>query len=284
MAPLYAVNGGEREHVTRNQSAEHPLHAPTVNRNASPPKEPRVWREQKERTRHYRRFHATETQQYWSAYPPSSQSPETTSSSLYEDSATTFSATGQLLPDPFVAHLGLQLEHLKLQAHSIAETYCNFGLLFHSSPRHVVWHPAIDEKIRRFARINFLAGAGYPLPDMVHVTGTLQHLVLQAETTLRRSAPPRGIQETLPLLRANLCLAERLVGEATPRLDMLRQAVEIFGRMRKILWAEGKCDWEQPRRFHERMRRYQAWTYALPMVCWLGFPESKAVGLGVGTG
>lgn len=265
----YAVKADGSERVSSPQlaKASHQALPTTTGHAAPPPKGPRAWHEDQKATAcPSHSFKPTA----WSEYPEGPKSSEMTASSTRADSCTPVLQTRQLLPDPLLTYLTIQLEHLKFQACSIAETYRNFGLLFHSFSGPVLWHPKIDPEIRRFARINFLAGAEFPLPDIVHVIGTLQYTLTQAEKVLHRSSASGLLEKDFKAIRAHLCLAERLLAESMPQLDMLRQAVEIFCRTRAILGMEGKSAGDGGKRYHERMRRYQAWAHGLPLICWEG--------------
>jgi hypothetical protein len=172
--------------------------------------------------------------------------------------------------------LRAHLARLQAQARCIAETYRNFGLLFHSFPSHVIWDEAIDQDIRTFARSSLTVRGGYPLPEMVHLIGTLSHAVDRAAARLQQMHVPEiEAQKAM----AELLLAEKLVTEGIAKLQLLRQAIEVFGRMRTILLMLQKKEWEAHQIYARRMKIYHAWAHALPMVCWDGLREEDRTGL-----
>lgn len=230
--------------------------------------------------------HATESQGYWNAYSgnDASLSPEYATSST--DSRVDSFAEGIFQsPQAQQAYLERQFRHqqhvfalqgrldfLKAQANAVSVTYRNFGLLFHSFPKHVIWHDAIHPDIRGFARANFLVGDGQPLPDIVHVIGTMDFALHAAGERMQQMWLTEA---EAAKVSAKLQLAEMMVTEAMPQLDLLRQAVEVFCRMRTISWMEGRRKDESLKKRRQRTKRYESWAHAVPSICWGEFQDDE---------
>ena len=244
----------------------------------SPPREPKAYRRSRKAS-NFRQGHVTEAQGYWTGYAE----PETTFGQVNrkERAKPSKKATARHVSARDVQHqellhfLRLQLADLKVHASCIAETYRNFGLLFHSFPSNILFHQAILPEVRGFARKNFLAGDGHPLPDIVHVVGTLVYSLSAAEGRLQQLQQAGMCELQLRRARAEIALAERMVMEAVPKLELLRQTLEILCRMRLVLWLERKTEWESDKGLARRIKLYHAWAHALPMVCWEGFLEGE---------
>lgn len=57
-------------------------------------------------------------------------------------------------------------------------------------------------------------------------------------------------------VKAELNLAGMLVVEAVPKLELLRQAIHVFCRMRMILWLEGNREEESGQNHGRRLEFY----------------------------
>lgn len=281
-----------RQHIMNPEAAEHvpARHGHASRRGSTPPTAPKAMLEHRPRRATNRSLihqvpHATEAQQYWTKYPTSQQS---SSSGSFNSRGRTDSIITSSPDSTEPARRATQEHHqllnflrahlarLQAQAPCVAETYRNFGLVFHCFPTHVIWDDAIHPDVRTFARSNFMVRDGYPLPEIIHVIGTLTHALNAAAGRLHQiSVPDAEAQKAC----AELQLAERLVAEGMAKLELLRQAVEVFGRMRAILLMQWGKEWEAQKVYARRMRFYQAWAHALPMACWEGLCEEDRNGL-----
>lgn len=253
-----------------------PTAEPAGPHHLSPPKEPSAHHRMRDtKPFHYRGVHATKSQSYSPVYstPSADSRVDSFADGIFQSpQAQQAYLEHQICYKQYVSSLRYRLSFLKAQASSIAVTYRNFGLLYHCFPKHIIWHRAIDPEIRGFARANFLAGEGYPLPDIVHVIGTMES-VLHATGERMQEMWPKEAETTR--VGAELGLADRMVIEAMPQLELSRQAIEVFCRMRAISRMEGRTKDESPKKSRQRANVYEAWAHAVPSVCWEGIQDGE---------
>ena len=159
------------------------------------------------------------------------------------------------------------LETLRIHTHYLAATYRTVGLVFYSLPAHIIWDNDVARDIRRHARTNFKVNTVCELPEMIQILGTLSFTLEQVSDCLAEDDFDRA---------ERLCMgADGLVREGFWKVESLRQAVNVFLRVRYILalkgWKELEPPWSRERR--QKMRR--AWVAGLPIVCWEGEREEK---------
>lgn len=256
----------------------------------APPRITRAYRWQPETFR-FRGIHATESQGYWRSFPEPCSGSDGDGTEVSTDAIATGIEVGptctghdheeprvdllQHLAQSVLASLEAKLRDFQQQPSSIAEAYRNFGLLFHSFPAYVVWNPALQPEVRGFARANFLVSEGHPLPDIIQTVSMMSYAVRVAAAELQK---PLGQVAHVQRVQGALALAERLVAEATATLELLGDAVEVFCRMRTILWADKGNEYESNEQYRRRARAYRAWAFALPMICWEGIRQGEAEG------
>ena len=156
------------------------------------------------------------------------------------------------------------LATLKSTATALASSYLHFGILYHGLPFKLRFDPRIHSTIRKYAREHFNVSNTRELPPLITLFGSLEHSFAQVSARLDDGKA----DET----HALLTLAERLVAEAHQTVVQLRQAMEVYLRLKHIKILEGRWDGpdaRRPRDLRENMK--DLWIEALPAICWEGF-------------
>ena len=182
--------------------------------------------------------------------------------------------TSPTLTPPTVPQVMLMVRHnnpahhiqaLKSKTSHLAAAYRNFGLLFNSLPLSVIYNRHIYAGIREYARTNFTLAVSRELPSMIQILGTLDNTF--------GLVPAALVDGDVEKAHRLLMFAESLVVEAHQTVLALKDAVEIYCRLKYILVLEGGWpprEGATSRRRKEQMR--DAFVMALPGICWEGYP------------